>query len=86
MRTMTWEEGIDRYEARFRNGRVVKEENLWRYVPKKYEEAVERIFSSSDGYWIWLHEDWYFTHVDCSSEFAFNINDLRSCFKYIRHR
>lgn len=53
---MEWWEKEYAYEVKWQNGTVAKD--LWKYVPRRLEEAVDDVLIDSDGYWIYLNEGW----------------------------
>lgn len=53
---MEWWEKEYAYETKWQNGTVAKD--LWKYIPKRLEEAVDETAVDSDGYWIYLNEGW----------------------------
>lgn len=57
---------------------------LWKYVPKRLSDAVVDITHDSDGYWIYLDEDWHMGgHESFHCE---TVKDLRELLKRVRRR
>lgn len=77
---------IIQYEDLYRQGRQAKD--LWKYIPKKLEDAVDDTAIDSDGYWIYLaHWDGW-TCYDGGEEnimiHCYTIKDLIEDIKTIR--
>lgn len=78
-----WEKE-EEYERRWASGRVPQD--IWKYVPDKYADAVTDAFADSEGYWIWLGKD-YFAYdggADCGSIHEYTVADLKEAIKTIR--
>lgn len=77
-------DNVSSYEKIYRQGRECK--FLWTYIPKRIEEAIDRVHVDSDGYWIYLNEDWvaYDGGNDCGTIHEYNIKDLKFAIKTIR--
>ncbi len=52
----SWWEKEYAFEKAYASGRYAKD--LWKYIPKKLEEAIDETSVDSDGYWIYLNEGW----------------------------
>lgn len=74
----------DAYYDRFRSGRQAK--NIWKYIPQNVMEGVQNAFSDSDGYWVWLEENWvaYDGAPDCGQIHEYTIAGLKEAIKTIR--
>lgn len=81
---MGWGEKEAAYEKAYRQGRQAKD--IYKYIPDKYLGGVTNAFSDSDGYWIWLDEDYvaYDGGEDCGMIHEYNIADLKTAIKTIR--
>lgn len=78
-----WEKE-DEYEQRWASGRIPTD--IWKYVPQKLWSAVTDAFADSDGYWIWLADD-YFAYdggADCGTIHEYTVADLKEAVKTIR--
>lgn len=81
MREREWWEKEDSYFSRSNHA---TEASLWKYIPKKYHEAVDWV-SVLEGYWIYLAEGWraYDHAEDCGIIHEYNIADLKEAIKTI---
>lgn len=85
---MDWAEKEYRYQEQFRSGKQAK--NIWKYIPASVACHVDKAFSDSDGYWIWLENDdegcWraYDGGEDCGIIHEYTIADLKDAIKTIR--
>lgn len=74
------------YDELYRQGRQAK--NLWKYIPKKLEDAVDDTAVDKDGYWIYLAHwnGWtcYDGGEDCTLIHCYTIKDLIEDIKTIR--
>lgn len=72
------------YADLYRAGRQAT--NLWKYIPQKTLSGVTNAFSDSDGYWIWLDENYvaYDGGPDCGIIHEYTITDLKAAIKSIR--
>ena len=81
-----WFEKEEAYCEKYRQGKVCQ--CLWKYIPKKYEEAVSWVNTDSDGYWIYLNNEdggWraYDHAEDCGTIHEYTIADIREAIKTI---
>jgi hypothetical protein len=80
MTMKAWWEKEAAFEAAYASGRCAKD--LWKYIPKKLQEAVDYVDVDSDGYWIYLAEGWCMDDeriIHCHT-----IEDLKADIKRIR--
>ena len=54
-----------------------KDEKIMKYVPKRLVNAVKQAFHDSDGYWIFLEDDYMDTHMNTHVIHGYTINELR---------
>ncbi len=54
-------------------------QDLWKYIPKKFEEAIESADVDEDGYWIYLNDGWNADGMDehCHVIHENSIKDLK---------
>lgn len=57
---------------------------VWDYVPKRLSDAVVDITHGSDGYWVYLDEDWHMSGRD--SFHCETVRDLKELLKRVRRR
>ena len=74
----------DAYADRWSAGRVSKD--VWKYVPDRAKPGVSNAFADSDGYWVWLWEDWtaYDGGEDCGTIHEYTVSGLKEAVKTIR--
>lgn len=74
------------YRDRYDRGQIPSD--IYKYIPKKYSQAVKNAFADSDGYWIWLNNEeggWraYDGGEDCGTIHEYTITGLREAIKTI---
>lgn len=81
---MEWYEKEERWEKNLRQGRIARD--IWKYIPKKIEHAVDGVSVNSAGYWIYLKDGFraYDGAEDCGQIHEYLISDLKDAIKTIR--
>ena len=59
---------------------------IWKYIPKKYHDAIDFAHKDSDGYWVYLKQGYraYDLAEDCGIIHTYTIKDMREDLKTIR--
>lgn len=81
---MEWWEKEDIYARRWVMDKQAKD--IWKYVPERLNEAILDAEISSDGYWLWLADEYraYDLSADCGAVHEYTIADLRKAIKTIK--
>lgn len=82
---MEWFEKEQAYTDRCRTKGIPAD--VWKYVPKKYSDAVYDAHADEDGYWLYLDEGYraYDHAEDCGVIHEYTVADLKEAIKTIEH-
>lgn len=84
MKELTWEDYSSIFERNFYNGNIATD--LWKYIPRKYHNAISFIDINPDGYWIYLNKGYvsYDGASDCGTIHEYTIDGIKKAVKMIR--